>query len=230
MDRAQRTQHRRLRRRCQELLRRLDLPRPFDLAALAARVAAAHPKDPRPVQLHPITTRTGPFGLWVATASEHRIYYKADTSPLHQEHNAVHELWHCWRRHPLNHNPAAHPAELDGWQRLLPDLDAEMVAQVVAHITLTYHPEDEAEAELGATLLLQRAGRTPLPPEQANPHAALRRLAETMEEPPGWTPHAPIEMTEMTRSHDGDRASPRLRRRSSLLGGGGLPPAHPAPR
>lgn len=200
---------RQLRRRCQAAVEGLRLPDPLDLAALGAQMAADH-GDRRPVLLRPVDTLAGPWGLWVATATTHFVYFAAATSRLHQAHIILHELWHLWRhRHRLAR--VQELPELERWQRRLPDLDPEAVARALGRIRLAYTPEDEAEAEVGATLILQRVGQHLPPAAPPSPPGGLLRLAAVVR-PTGWAScHC-----DPTRTPDPDDQATRCRRRRAV--------------
>ena len=142
-----------LRRRCELRLRDLQLPLPFDVSAFCDRVAT---QRGRPILLRSIASRAGPWGLWVATASSDVIFFEADTSPLHQQHIILHELSHMLCDHtPL---PVTDPATL---QMLLPDLGPETIRHVLSRVA--YSAEEEREAEILASLVLQRVARGSAP-------------------------------------------------------------------
>lgn len=200
---------RRLRSRCQRIVQGLHLPDPVDLTVVGTQMAADH-GDHRPVVLRPVDTLTGPWGLWVATTTTHDVYYAAATSPLHQAHIILHELWHLWRH---RHRPARvqELPDLEWWQRLLPDLDREVVARALGRIRLAYTPEDEAEAELGATLILQRVGQRLPPAAPPSPPSGLLRLAAAVR-PTGW---ASCHRDSTRTPNPNDQATHRHRRRAA---------------
>lgn len=153
-----------LRQRCMLRLNELPLPVPFDIMSFCD---ALRSHQARPILLHPITSRAGICGLWIATPDADHIFYERDTSPLHQEHIILHELSHLL----CGHRSA--PMPQTDWSRLLlPDLDAKMVQTVLQRAA--YSAEEEREAELLATFILQRAERRILPRTPAmEPDVAL---------------------------------------------------------
>ena len=151
-----------LRRRCELRLRDLQLPLPFDASVFCDRVAV---QRGRPILLRPIASRAGPWGLWVATGSSDVIFFEADTSPLHQQHIILHELGHLLCDHtPL---PVTDPATL---QVLLPDLGPETIRHVLSRVT--YSAEEEREAEILASVVLERVARGSAPSPVAGNHRA----------------------------------------------------------
>ncbi len=167
----------RLRQRCMTKLNELPLPVPFDIASFCD-VLSRH--QGRPIVLHGITSQAGMCGLWIATPDADHIFYERDTTPLHQEHIILHELSHvlCGHSAPLPHTE---------WSRvLLPDLDVKMIQTVLKRAA--YSADEEREAELLASLILERAGRSPvpsMPSVEADVASLLERLESALEEPEG---------------------------------------------
>jgi hypothetical protein len=163
-----------LRRRCEARLRELDLPMPFDVRTFCAVLAA---KRGRPIQLRPIATRSGPWGLWVAGPSADIIFYEQETSPLHQEHIILHEASHVL----CAHRPVP-VADAELMQLLFPDLCPETVQRVLQRAS--YSGEEEQEAELLASLILERVGSTsaPMATDDPNEVQLLGRLAASLEQ------------------------------------------------
>lgn len=134
-----------VRRRCEQRLRSLDPPTPFDVQTFSQRLAA---QRGRPIILRPIASHAGPWGLWAATQSADIIFYEEHTSRLHQEHIILHELSHLLCGHtPL---PVTEPSGLDA---LFPDLSAETIQSVLRRAA--YSEADECEAEVLASLILE---------------------------------------------------------------------------
>ncbi|GAA0399957.1 ParH-like protein [Streptomyces luteireticuli] len=132
----------RTRRRCRAIAAGLDLPVPFDAAELAATVAR---RRGRPLELMPTDWRSGlPCGLLVTAEQADYIVYVADTPPLHREHILVHELAHLL---------CAHHGTASG--ELLPHLPPGLAGRVLGRTV--YSEPQEREAELLASLILQRA-------------------------------------------------------------------------
>lgn len=141
-------------RRCRALASGLDLPVPFDAAELAATVAR---RRGRPVELMPTDWRSGlPCGLLIAAEQADYIVYVADTPPLHREHILVHELAHLL---------CEHRGTASG--ELLPHLPDRLVGRVLGR-TVYSEPQEE-EAELLASLILQRAVWTDGPVRRPDP-------------------------------------------------------------
>ena len=137
-----------LRRRCQERLREIELPMPFDASSFCETLAA---RRGRPILLLPVPAKEGPFGLWIATAEADYIFFERDTSRWHQEHIILHEVCHLLWDHDRSH-----VSDDEVIQMLLPSLAPQMVQRVLRRSA--YSREDEREAELLATLILERVG------------------------------------------------------------------------
>lgn len=139
-----------LRTRYEARVRALELPTPFSAYAFCELLAA---RRGRPILLQPITSRASPCGLWVATSTTDYIFYEQETSRLHQEHIILHEACHILCAH---HSTSIAEAELP--RLLFPDLCPETVRRVLRRAT--YSTRDEREAELLASLILERVTRT----------------------------------------------------------------------
>jgi len=170
-----------LRRRCEARLRTLDLPVPFEVRALCDALAAGRN---RPILLQPITTPTGLSGLCLALPAADLILYEQQTSPLHQQQIILHEVCHLLCGHRL---AQAGPAELP--QAPFLHLSQETVQRLLRRAG--YSAKDEQEAELLASLILERAAERPRAAiRAASPEAGgvLRGLAVCLE---GRDPDAP---------------------------------------
>ena len=117
----------RVRRRCQERLRQLTLPEPFNLTELCRSVSISRG---RPLHVRGIpgpASRARPCGIWIATDDEDWVFVDQQTSPLHRQHIVLHELAHM-----LCNHPAADLPENDMLRRLFPDLSPAMVRTVLS--------------------------------------------------------------------------------------------------
>src|SRR5690606_10928501 len=113
----------------------------------------------RPIRLIPLPETAGsPCGLWVSTADVDWVFHQVATSPLHQEHIVLHELAHMIFDHE---SIRARPEDLCA--RLLPNLDPQVVADVLARGQ--YSDEQEQEAEMLAGLIATHARRQTPPPQ-----------------------------------------------------------------
>jgi len=161
-----------LRQRCEDRVRHLPIPDPFDLATFLRRLGE---QRGRPVELHalPGGLAEGMSGVWMATDRADHIYYDGSTNPLHGEHIVLHEVGHI----VADHQPAPVLASEDA-ALLLPHLAGEVVARVLARTS--YSREDEREAELTATLIARRAGRPAVPHADPDVDALCQRLRSAL--------------------------------------------------
>ncbi|MCD9875013.1 hypothetical protein [Streptomyces guryensis] len=155
----------RLRRRCQTVIDRLELPATLSIEILCRHISA---RRGRPLRLHPLpreAATAGACGMWLATDAEDHIFYEQRTAPLHQEHIVLHEIGHVLFDHWASHEDGG-----IGWGSFLPDLDVNAVQRLLARTN--YATSQEQEAELFASLL------GPLMSETSRGHAdgALGRL------------------------------------------------------
>lgn len=168
-----------LRKRCDAIVRQLNIPTPFDARDFCDMVAT---QRGRPIVLRPTPMGRAIYGVWLATASTDIILYERETSPVHQRHIIVHELAHILCDHqPTRVAPEEAPA--------LPstELDPERIQTTMYRAM--YSAAEEQEAELLASLILRRT--VGVAPRHTSPPAAgsarlLQRLAVSLEEwPPG---------------------------------------------
>ena len=163
-----------LRRRCEARLRHLHLPAPFDAHVFCREFGA---QRGRPILLHPITDIDPFSGLWIAGAMADHVFYEEQTSPLHQEHIIVHEVSHLL----CGHEPI--PVTEGEWSQLLfLYLRRETTRRILRRAA--YSSEEEREAELLASLILERtASALPRGTPPQDPAAAhlLRRLEVSLE-------------------------------------------------
>ncbi len=162
-----------LRRRCEARLKDLELPVPFDTQAFCDTLAR---QRGRPIVLQPAACGTGYYGLWVATRDTDVVYYERDTSALHQKHIILHEICHLLCGHQSTNvtDPAAQ-------QLLFPDLQTAAMRHTLQRAG--YSTDEEREAELLASLILDRAERAAaVVPDSAE--STIERLGSVLEEGP----------------------------------------------
>ena len=152
-----------LRERCESRLGALHLPSPFDVHDFGRTVGA---QRGRAILLHPVVGLGDVSGVWVTGGSADHIYYEQDTSPLHQELIILHELSHLL----CGHQPVL-VTEEELPQLLFAHLRPETVRWVLRRRT-AYSREEEREAELLATLILEKAIRAAAAGAVADPAAA----------------------------------------------------------
>ncbi|MEU8587513.1 hypothetical protein AB0C59_11010 [Streptomyces sp. NPDC048664] len=147
---------RELRRHCADLVRQLDLPKPFDINALIDQMEE---RRGRPISLvpMPLPADRGLCGMWVATEDVDYVVYQAKARKAHQGHIVLHEIGHMLCEHEST------PAEQEEISRLLlPTIDPALVRTVLGRTG--YDRSEEKAAELVASLIpLQATNATPRP-------------------------------------------------------------------
>jgi hypothetical protein len=145
---------RRLHRRCRQVIDGITLPEPFSAQELCAHLAQ---ERGRPLHLLPLPTPTvpgTPSGMWLAAERGDYIFHDTQTSPLHQEHIILHEIGHM----VCNHRSVGDDERL---YRHIDLADPHSIRQALPR--LRYPDEQEREAEMIASLILEAAGRVPAP-------------------------------------------------------------------
>jgi hypothetical protein len=178
-----------LRRFCERVVAGLDVPAPFDVHDFCARLAD---RRGRPIVL--LASALPPesvCGMWVSAASADYIFYEQQTSRLHQEHIILHEVGHVLCDHTADQVLSADTARL-----LMPSLDPAMVQRMLGRTQ--YSAEEEQQAEIVASLILQQANRSSpdrhreppaeVPAEMAD---AVDRLARSLGQPDAYGPRTP---------------------------------------
>jgi hypothetical protein len=163
-----------LRARCEARLAGLFIPHPFDLTTFCAHVGS---RRGRPIRLLPMELgANSPSGLWIRGEGTDFIVYEQATTPLHQTHIALHEIGHL-----LCDHESAVPPHGEHLGRLFPTLDPQRVRQTLSRTS--YSSEDESEAEMLASLILQQTylhpDQPPLLPSAESPTAQILRRLES---------------------------------------------------
>jgi hypothetical protein len=166
---------RHLRAACVRKIEGIPVPRPFDLE-LFTKSVSAH-RGGRPIKIFPVSglARDGvPYGLWAGLDNEDLIIIEQATSPLHRDVIALHELGHML----CGHDPAVF-LDPELLQQAFPDLKQAAFTHLFA-TRQDYSSEQEREAEMVASLLMERAGLGQTRPGGAN---SISRLGEALSHP-----------------------------------------------
>jgi hypothetical protein len=160
-----------VRRRCEARLRHISIPIPFDIAIFTDAIAN---RRGRPIALQPIRQSGEVSGAWVSMHSVDIVFFEERTSPLHRLHIIVHELSHVLCDH---HGIAL---DIDGLQSLL--RSPAPVKRLRALQRTQYSDEEEQEAEILATLILEYANHAQANIATGDPHiAGTLRLLDNLE-------------------------------------------------
>jgi hypothetical protein len=167
---------RELRRRCRLELRALRIEPPLRVDVLCQRLGERRGRQLRLVSYSlPVP---GPFGLWLATASTDYILYQAETTRVHQDHIILHEVGHIMADHRSDDTDDAY------WQQMMPDLSLEVIRRALRRTY--YDTEQEREAELVATIIMQWASVLDYVTPRASNEGAVRRLEDALGDRQGW--------------------------------------------
>ncbi|MFD9223603.1 hypothetical protein ACFWDI_27210 [Streptomyces sp. NPDC060064] len=167
---------RELRRHCKQLLRKLDIQPPLHLDDLCRRLGEHLGK---PIRLIPWALPVpGPFGLWMSRPNEEVIFYRAETTRVHQDHIILHEIGHILADHQDDGDPDGEFPDFG------PDFPRDLIIRGFRRTC--YTKDYEREAELVATIIQEWAmvidyvsARTPEDP-------ALDPLGAALNPPWGW--------------------------------------------
>ncbi|HEX4226742.1 MAG TPA: hypothetical protein VHZ97_30545 [Pseudonocardiaceae bacterium] len=165
-----------LKKHCKSTLRALDLRPPVRVAVLCERLGARRGRPIRPVP-YPLPV-PGPTGLLITSPTADYVLYQQHTSTAHQDHIVLHELGHIIAEHSS--------VELDERSASLLDPATLRTAIGNALARTCYDTDREREAELVATIILERTAvlNAITPPAEADP--AARRLQAALGERCGW--------------------------------------------
>jgi len=142
-----RVKQRALRERTEAVLRDLAPERTCTVEQFLERLATSRG---RPIHIVPmVLPKPGPCGIWVATDEVDVVVHETDTSRPHQEHIILHELAHMICAHRDTGDVDVTP--------LFPDLDPAYVRGML--MRSAYSSDQEQEAEIMATMLLDRLNR-----------------------------------------------------------------------
>jgi hypothetical protein len=164
-------------RRCQELIDDLAIPTPFDLQQLCTSTGLDRG---RPIHLALAAMPLGsPCGLWIATDDEDIIVVEKHTTRLHRVHAALHELGHILQagvQHPGEPGQARPDPGAHAVHRLVPEVGPDTIRRTACRTT--YDDLAEYEAELFASLVLQRVGGLVPAPAWPPPPPAVAAAAD----------------------------------------------------
>jgi hypothetical protein len=163
-----------LRSICAERLDGIAVPQPFDLDEFAAAMAQ-HRRRPLEIRALPEPARGLVSGAWVATERADVIYFEPDADLWHRNLIGGHEFGHMVCDHEADAT-----WDYDQVARMLPDISPETIQRMLGRHG--YTSEEERDAEMVASLILDRADTGP-PPAIGRRDALLPRLTEALQHP-----------------------------------------------
>ena len=127
-----------LKQRCRQLARALDLPPSWSVSDLAGRLATLRGR-PLHVEFLPSSRGEMPCGLWLATDTADYIFARQGTSKLHHQHFVLHEVGHM----VCGHQGLDLSLE---FASMLPHLKPEVIRRALGRTSYSNPHEQEAEA------------------------------------------------------------------------------------
>lgn len=142
-----------LRKRCERRIDTLGLPARFGIGEVCERLES---HVGRRIELIPMALPpASPLGLLITDERGHSVIYEESASPIHRQQIIFHELAHLLLGH------TGQPIGDDRRHCLFVHIAHQIDGQVLARSCGS--TEQEAEAEMTATLLLRRAHRSSQP-------------------------------------------------------------------
>ncbi len=156
-----------LRRRCEELLQKVQLPKTFSVETLCDTLAT---RSGRPILLSPISTSGVMSGAWVPTRFGDVVFFDRSATGVRREQVILHEVAHILFGHE-----GRELSDMDVASLLLYDMDPAVLKAVVQRGI--YSSQEEQEAEMLASMLLEhKVDEAPRSVTDESPAAtALRR-------------------------------------------------------
>lgn len=153
-----------LREQCEDLVRKLDIPDPWDFG-IFCRILQE--RRGRPLEVLPIMPiRAGcPNGIFLPSAAVDHIYTVEGTTPYHREHIALHEIGHLLLGHQERGLDVTELAPI-----LFPRLDPALVRAVLGRSK--YDDPQERQVEYFASLVLAQVDERRVSGNAENPAVA----------------------------------------------------------
>lgn len=154
----------------------MDVQPPLDVPELCEALGRRRGK---PIVLRPCPLPVpGPLGLWVSTPDADVVLYLESATRLHRDHIVLHEVGHILADH-------ASPGSLEErWEALLPGIKASAVRRILQRCT--YDDEQEYEAELVATIVMEWASVLDRVASATPADASVRRIQAALGDRRGW--------------------------------------------
>lgn len=161
-------------RRCDEVLKKIPVPTPFDLERFRQSVERARK---RPLAVTAVPTRfPKPHAMWCRGATVDHILVGSSWPREHYEHLALHGIGHMIFDH------AGDLAVTQPIRDVLSKADLAWLRRYLARVV--YTPEEEYQAEVFATRVRQLATTWPSQSHVDAPEALPNRMSSTLEYQP----------------------------------------------
>jgi hypothetical protein len=167
----------RLRATCERHLSLVPIPQPFNLRRYCDLVATHRGREIRLMESDGPFTEDHPSGAWSPLADEDHIYYVSGLAPVHRAQIVLHEVGHMM----FGHDPTLIFTDEENVKKITPDLRPAALRRMLFRTSFTERPE--REAEMYASLVMERAGIGAPAPQTARHGELVNRLAEAIGHP-----------------------------------------------
>lgn len=167
----------RLRATCEQHISLVRIPQPFNLRRYCDEVAAYRGRAIRLMESPGPFADDHPSGAWSPLADEDHIYYVSGLAPVHRAQIVLHEVGHMM----FGHDPTLIFTDPENVKKITPDLRPAALRRMLFRTGFAERPE--REAEMFASLVMERAGIAAPVPHAGRHSALVSRLAEAIGHP-----------------------------------------------
>lgn len=179
--------YRALKRELRRDLRELDVHPPLSAGDLCARLGQLRG---RPIRMQAATLPAEVFGLWIPGTMIDYIVFQSQTTPLHQRHSQLHEFGHIY----CGHRPEGRVELVDAMLRhgefrtsASDDIRSSLARRTSPEDRVNgYGDEQEYEAELVATILMEWASVADYVTPRRSAHDDVNQIQTVLGERLGW--------------------------------------------
>jgi hypothetical protein len=165
---------------CSRVIREIGIPVPFDLDEFCRRLERNRRRPIRLVAVPAMPEHVS--GLWIGTRDGDYVCHPQSVTPLYRAHIVLHEVAHMLLGHGSDGEGRRCTTDL-----LVPKLSSRLVRLVLGRTG--YNTAEEHDAEVMASLLLERATRSDTSRrrhQDDNPRCDRSELAAPIRDQPAW--------------------------------------------